>query len=127
MKFLVFGDLHYDEVEDGDRRIDELVTHIGEVNPDFVVSLGDLCKPIAENESNVLERFRATGVPIYHTIGNHESDGCTLADGVKFLLLDNSYYSFENDDIKFIVLNSCYFSKNEEEQPFYKKNYKGEG
>lgn len=126
MKFLVFGDLHYDEVDDGDRRIDELVMHIKEMNPDFVVSLGDLCKPVVENERKVLEPFLAIGVPIYHTIGNHESDGCGLADGMRFLSLENSYYSFERDNIKFIVLNSCYFSKNGEEQPYLKKNYKCE-
>ena len=127
MRFLVFGDLHYDEVDDGDRRVSELVTRIEEVNPDFVVSLGDLCKPIAENEGRVLERLRATGVPIYHTIGNHESDGCHLSEAMQFLSLENSYYSFEYNDIKFIVLNSCYFSRDKEEQPYYKKNYKGEG
>lgn len=41
MRFLVFGDLHYDEVDDGDRRVSELVTRIEEANPDFVVSLGE--------------------------------------------------------------------------------------
>lgn len=127
MRFLVFGDLHYDEVEDGERRVDELVAYIKEVNPDFVVSLGDLCKPIIENERKVLGPFRATGVPIYYTIGNHESDGCSLSDAVNFLSLEKSYYSFLYDDIKFIILNSCNFSKDGEEQPYFKKNYKCEG
>ena len=27
IKFLVFGDLHYDEVADGDRRIEEIIKH----------------------------------------------------------------------------------------------------
>ena len=127
MRFLVFGDLHYDEVEDGERRVEELVGYIKEVNPDFVVSLGDLCKPIIENERKVLERFGTTGAPIYHTVGNHETDGCSLSDAVNFLSLEKSYYSFLYGDIKFIVLNSCFFSKDGEEQPYFKKNYKCEG
>ena len=49
IKFMAFGDLHYDEIPDGDRRIDELLAHIRETNPDFVISLGDLCKPSSDN------------------------------------------------------------------------------
>ena len=59
IKFIVFGDLHFDEVEDGKRRVNELVEHIKSVKPDFVISLGDLCKPIGENkeiEEYIIER-----------------------------------------------------------------------
>lgn len=126
IKFTVFGDLHYDEVPDGNRRVDELVAHIKEAKSDFVVSLGDLCKPDEENKKIVLEKLHSIGVPVYHTIGNHETDECNLAEAVAFLGLEKSYYSFVYEDIKFIILNSCYFSKDGEEQPYYKKNYKGE-
>ena len=49
IKFTVFGDLHFDEVSDGDKRVNELVEHVKSIKPDFVVSLGDLCKPKEEN------------------------------------------------------------------------------
>ena len=124
VKFMVFGDLHYDEVPDGYRRVDELVAHAKESKPDCVVSLGDLCRPVEENNEKVLQKLNLLNVPIYHTIGNHESDDCCLEDAVEFLSLNNSYYSFEYSGIKFIVLNSCYCNKDGFEQPYYKKNYK---
>ena len=30
VRFFAFGDIHYDEMSDGDRRIDELLHHIKE-------------------------------------------------------------------------------------------------
>ena len=72
IKFTVFGDLHYDETSDGDKRVSELVEHVNAAKPDFVVSLGDLCKPVEENKEIVLNKFMETGIPMHHTIGNHE-------------------------------------------------------
>ena len=41
VKFTAFGDLHYDEVAGGNKRIEELIEHIRVAKPDFVISLGD--------------------------------------------------------------------------------------
>ena len=70
IKFMAFGDLHYDDVPDGDRRIDELLEHIQMSNPDFVISLGDLCRPVPENREAVINRLNSTGVSLYYVIGN---------------------------------------------------------
>ena len=35
IKFTVFGDLHYDEVSDGEKRVNELVEHIDAAKPVF--------------------------------------------------------------------------------------------
>ncbi|WP_288683074.1 metallophosphoesterase [uncultured Eubacterium sp.] len=126
IRFTVFGDLHFDEVLDGDRRVSELVEHIKATNPDFVVSLGDLCNPVKENEEMVIKKFKQIGFPIYHTIGNHETDDCCLEEALKFLSMDTPYYSFLFGDIKFIVLNSCYYSVEGQESAYYGRNYKKE-
>ena len=63
INFTVFGDLHYDEVSDGEKRVNELVEHIRAVKPDFVISLGDLCNPVGENKEKVLKKFETTGIP----------------------------------------------------------------
>jgi len=127
LRFMVFGDLHFDEVSDGDKRVNELVCHIKDTKPDFVVSLGDLCAPREENKKLVLDKFMETGIPMYHTIGNHETDSCFQKDALEFLSLESPYYSFRYDDTKFIVLDSCYFGRDGEESPFHGRNYKGEG
>ena len=108
VRFTVFGDLHYDEVSDGEKRVAELTEHIKEVQPNFVISLGDLCSPIEDNKEIVLKKFRKTGITMYHTIGNHETDACCLDRVIDFLAMPSPYYSFSYKDVKFIVLNSCY-------------------
>lgn len=83
IKFLAFGDLHYDEVPDGNRRIDELVAKAKETKPDFMISLGDLCKPVPGNKV-VLQKLSNANIPLYYTIGNHETDECHLDKGIRF-------------------------------------------
>lgn len=124
IRFTVFGDLHYDEVSDGEKRVNELVEHIKEVKPNFVVSLGDLCNPVEENKEIVLKKFEMTEVQMYHTIGNHETDACYLDTAVDFLKLPSPYYSFICRDVKFIVLNSCYYSKDGQESAYYRRTYR---
>ena len=124
IKFTVFGDLHFDEVSDGNKRVSELVEHIKETKPNFVVSLGDLCSPIEENKKIVLNKFVQTNIAMYHVIGNHETDMYCLDTALEFLLLPMPYYSFVCEDVKFIVLNSCYFSEEGQEKSYYKRNYK---
>ncbi len=126
IKFTVFGDLHFDEVSDGEKRVNELVEHIKAAKPDFVISLGDLCNPVEENEEIVLKKFEETGIWMYHTIGNHETDTCYLDTVLDFSSLQSPYYSFSYGDIKFIVLNSCYFSKNGQESAYYGRTYRGD-
>ena len=126
IRFFVFGDLHYDEMSDGDGRINELLCHIKENKPDFCISLGDCCNPIDKNKA-ILRKFETTGIPTYYVIGNHETDNCHMEEILKFYSLDSPYYSFEYGEYKFIVLDSCYWSKNGVEYLCYGKNYKEEG
>lgn len=126
IKFMVFGDLHYDEMQDGDKRLDELKSKLKEYSPDFCVSLGDFCEP---NDRNQLVRssLEEVRIPIYYVIGNHELDHQPLEMVNKFLGLSQSYYSFEIQDCKFIVLNTCFWSKDGEEHAYLGRNYKEQG
>ena len=126
IKFTVFTDLHYDELPNGDEQIEELIHHIKAVNPDFTVSLGDLCHATDVNKGRVLEKLNSLKIPVYHMIGNHETDSCNLTDVLEFLSMKTPYYSFESDGIKFIVLNSCYFHKDDQDIAYMGRNYKEE-
>lgn len=126
IRFLVFGDLHYDEMPDGDKRVDELLQHMKECKPDFCVSLGDYCRPSDENKV-VVERIRQAGVPVYFAIGNHETDRCRLEDALAFYSMQSPYYSFVCGEYKFLVLDSCYWNKNGKDFSYYGRNYKEEG
>ena len=92
LRFLVFSDLHYDEVEDGDRRVEDILKSAQKRNLDFIVSLGDLCNPVDKNK-RILDKFNSLGVPFYNVIGNHETDDCQLTDISKFFSIKSPYYS----------------------------------
>lgn len=120
LRFLVFTDLHYDDVDDGDKRIRELLDKARNEKVDFIVSLGDLCYPIKENQ-HILEALNLSEIPIYHTIGNHDTQGYDIEDTLKFLAYDKSYYAFTCGDYKFIVLDCCYWQDESGEYHFPNK------
>lgn len=126
IKFLVFSDLNYDEMADGDKRLDELISVIKRNNLDFCVSLGDFCEP-TESNKKVCDKIRSAGVQIHHVIGNHELDNHQLDDVLHFLSLEKPFYTFEYEDCKFIILNSCYWNRDEIDYSYFGKNYKEEG
>ena len=51
IKFMAFGDLHYDDIPDSDRRIAELLERAELTKPDFIISLGDLCHSDERNNA----------------------------------------------------------------------------
>ncbi len=123
IKFLVFSDLHYDEVPDGDKRIENILVNARKRDLQFIVSLGDLCKPVNANRK-ILERFHSLGVPFYNVIGNHETDDCKLNEILEFFSIGNPYYSVVCGKYKLIFLNTCYLRDHEKEETYYNKNYK---
>ena len=123
IRFLVFSDLHYDDVEDGDNRIDKILANARNRKVDFMVSLGDLCKPVATNRK-VLEKFSSLGIPFYPVIGNHETDEADLSAITEFYSLNSPYYSVVYGSYKLIFLNTCYLMENGTEKSYYKRNFK---
>lgn len=122
VKFAVFTDLHYDHIPDGNRRLQEFINKVKKKDIDFIIELGDMCYPIEGNRV-ILKFLEKTGVPCYHTIGNHDSDAFSRDMVMCFLEMKNNYYSFVKGDIKFIVLDTCYIKKGNEYIPYYRRNY----
>ena len=117
IKFLVFSDLHYDDVEDREERIENILANARSRQLDFIVSLGDLCRPIAANR-RVLEKFNSLGVPFYPVIGNHETDELDLNAIVEFYSLDAPYYSVSHGNYKLLFMNTCYLTENGKDLQF---------
>ncbi len=123
IRFLVFSDLHYDEAADGDERINEILTCAKERTIDFIVSLGDLCKPIDANKG-ILKKINSLGIPFYSVIGNHETDNCQLSEILSFFSMKSPYYSVVYKEYKLIFLNTCYLNQDGKETAFYQRNHK---
>lgn len=125
LRFLVFSDLHYDEVTDGDERIENILANVRDRHPDFIVSLGDLCNPVSKNQ-NVLAKFHSLNIPFYSVIGNHETDYCRLSEILDFFSLKKPYYSVVCNNYKLIFLCTCYFKTYGQEELYYQKNFKND-
>ena len=105
MRFCIFTDLHYDMIPDGDRRIQALLRDCISRKVDFILELGDLCHPTAENR-RILQMFAEAGIPVYFSLGNHNTDFCPEHTALEFLGLASGHYSFVKDNVKFIVLHA---------------------
>ena len=121
VRFLVFSDLHYDHIFDAKERLDELISKISDssLHLDFVISLGDLCRPISENVS-VIRKLYNMGTPFYYCVGNHDCENSNWQAIKNFAEIRNTYYSFVMEGIKFIVLNTC-FMVHEQKEILYQK------
>lgn len=122
VRFAVFSDLHYDHIHDGDKRIDFFIKQVQNQNIDFIIELGDFIYPENQNK-NIIQRLNELGVPLYFTLGNHDSDVFPREQVMKFFNMDKSYYSFKMKNTKFIVLDSCYIKTANGYKPYLKRNY----
>ena len=122
MKFAVFTDLHYDSIHDGDRRVGELINSVKKENVDFAIELGDLCHPTDDNK-HIIIQLKELGVPCFFSVGNHNSDAYPIEVVLKFLGIENGYYSFVFGNVKFIVLDANYIKTQNGSEPYYRRNY----
>jgi DNA repair exonuclease SbcCD nuclease subunit len=117
MKFLVFSDMHADLFSDSEERLDKIIDSAKENKVDFIVSLGDVCHPVEENVK-YLKKLQDSGLKVYHTIGNHDTEDSNIETALKFLGMEKGYYSFEAGEYKFIVIDDCYFRTEEGDEHF---------
>lgn len=125
MKFAVFTDLHHDDIFDGEERLREFFAAVKKENVSFIVSLGDLCRPIEQNRC-IASLLKEAGIPVHFTAGNHDLAYNTPERLMDFLGITSLYRSFCCENIKFIILNACYMKVGEEIRPYHQKDHKRE-
>ena len=69
----------------GSTHIEVLQNFVKENQLDFCISLGDFCEPVLENK-RLVNAFLQTRVPMYYTIGNHETDRHHLDEILFFMI-----------------------------------------
>jgi DNA repair exonuclease SbcCD nuclease subunit len=103
---------------------DLLASQVNKINPDFVLTGGDMiytAKNVDEKRAAVLFDFlqkktMAFKMPVYYTMGNHETVGILAESGMDTLhpmwgkgmyekLYGKRFYSFTHSDWKFFVLD----------------------
>ncbi len=103
--FGVISDVHQDVMHDASVRIEAFIDEMNTCQADFIIQLGDFCRPYDYNR-DFLSVWHSFDGPAYHVIGNHEMDGGFTRDSVvSFLDMPARYYSFDQNDFHFIVLD----------------------
>lgn len=105
MRIGICADLHHDLISDGERRIQVFINEMNNLQPDFILQMGDFCVPKEKNRPlmDIWNQFKG---PKYHVIGNHDRDGgFTLQQLMDFWEAKGAYYSFDCKGYHFVVLN----------------------
>ncbi len=132
LTFAVFADVQFaNRPDNGPRRyrealakLQDAVATINELDPAFVVNLGDMIDIGAELEANfdkVISAMNGFEPPLYHVVGNH----CLEAGRDAYISrtgLKQFYYDFEVRGWRFVVLDGNDISTRDlpEDSPQYK-------
>lgn len=130
-RFVFMTDIHVQPELRADEGFRAAVAKVNELNPDFVITGGDLIMDALEQNFeratklyelyiNICEEFE---MPVYHTIGNHEVFGLYKESGIdpnhpeygkkmfKNRLGNNkTYFSFDHKNWHFILLDAVGFT-----------------
>ena len=105
VSFGVITDVHQDIMHDAEDRLSRFVEEMNTIQADFIIQLGDFCRPY-EHNIDFLNIFNDFGGPRYHVIGNHDMDGGFTRDSViKYWGMESNYYSFDENGFHFVVLD----------------------
>ncbi len=105
LRFGICADLHKDIMHDADARLQAFINASLERDLDFIIQLGDFCRPYDYN-LDLMSIWNSYPGKRYHVIGNHDMDGgFTREQVVKYWDAIGTYYSFDCKGFHFIVLD----------------------
>jgi 3',5'-cyclic AMP phosphodiesterase CpdA len=105
VRFGICTDVHKDIMHDADERLTVFIEKAKTSDLDFIIQLGDFCRPYDYNIGflGIWNKFPGDK---HHVLGNHETDGgFKREESVKFLGSSAKYYSFDKNGYHFIILD----------------------
>jgi len=117
LRFGVCADVHKDIMHDADQRLQTFVDQMNHKKVNFIIQLGDFCRPAPQNDGfmRIWRSFLGHG---YHVLGNHDMDGGFTRDQtMAYWRIPGKYYTFDAGDFRFIVLDGN--DKTKPPQPGY--------
>ena len=105
LRFGICADVHKDVMHDADLRLKAFVEEASKKDLDFIIQLGDFCRPYDYNQ-NFMSIWNSYSGKKYHVLGNHDMDGgFSREQVVKFWNAIGRNYSFDCRGYHFIVLD----------------------
>jgi len=105
LRFGLCADVHKDVMHDADSRLQAFIDEASEKELDFIIQLGDFCRPYDYNLGfmSIWNSFQGDK---YHVIGNHDMDGgFTREQVVEYWNIPDRYYSYDFNGYHFVVLD----------------------
>ena len=74
VRFGICADVHKDVMHDADARLKTFINRMNKENVDFIIQLGDFCRPYDYNRGflGIWNEFKGSR---YQVLGNHDTDG----------------------------------------------------
>ena len=105
LRFGLCADVHKDIMHDADLRMKAFIKEASEQKLDFIIQLGDFCRPYDYNQS-FMSVWNSFPGKKYHVIGNHDMDGgFSREQVVEYWDSPGTYYSFDCNGYHLIVLD----------------------
>ncbi len=105
VRFGLCADVHKDIMHDADWRLKVFIDRMNAEKVDFIMQLGDFCRPYDYNRDflDIFNRFKGKR---YHVLGNHDMDGgFTREQTLAYWGVKDKYYSFDMGGYHFVVLD----------------------
>ena len=111
MKFSVFADLHhYPGVfvggTEGD--LDLIERRAVRSGCAFVLHAGDFCHGPTLCP-DYLARFNGFSLPVYHCLGNHDTDSTSLEETLRMYRMPDGHYFFDEGGFRFVICDPNYY------------------
>ena len=111
VRFLAFADMHYAPgvfTHDTHEWLERVLARAESMKSDFVIHAGDFTHDPVKCP-DYLKLYNGFRIPTYHTLGNHDTEGCTLAQTLDAYGMTNGHYHFDRNGFRFVVLDTNYF------------------
>lgn len=123
LRFLIFADLHYDMMPDADSRLETIFQAARKNKVEFMVNMGDLAAPVSRYQP-LKDKLSGSPVPVYHIIGNHDTDHSGKQAFMEFYGMEKPFYYIDKGKFRFIFLDSNYFiDKDGQTKDYHKRDY----
>ena len=114
-KFLVFTDIHYlprGWTNDTPEFLEKVLARAERENCQMVIQLGDMIHGMHRPNKSVvgayLKLYNDFKIPTYHVMGNHDTDGSSLAETMAAFHMEKTNYFFDMGGFRFVVCDPNY-------------------
>ena len=111
VSFLAFADIHYCPgvfPHDSREWLERVLARAEERRADFVIHAGDFSHNPAKDKDYVAA-YNDFRLPTYHTLGNHDTEGCSLQEALAAYHMELGHYHFDRNGFRFVVVDTNYF------------------